>query len=72
MAKKQAQRDARSLSEAIAAGHVRVKGMGKKKQQKRAKERDRGLMEAGPGFRGGVLNVKKMAPDGGSRRHSSR
>jgi hypothetical protein len=32
MAKKQGQREARALQEAIAAGTVRVKGMGKKKQ----------------------------------------
>ncbi|KAG1681628.1 hypothetical protein FOA52_014137 [Chlamydomonas sp. UWO 241] len=59
MAKKQGQRDARALAEQIATGHVRVKGTGKKKQATRAKDRDRGLMEAGPGFRGGVLKVRK-------------
>ncbi len=32
MVKKQAQRDARALANAVAAGLVRVKGMGKKRQ----------------------------------------
>ncbi|GFR41046.1 hypothetical protein Agub_g1480 [Astrephomene gubernaculifera] len=60
MARVAAKRQARALEEAIETGMVQRKGMGKKKRADRAKNRDRGLMEAGPGFKNGVLRVKPL------------
>ncbi|WIA32951.1 hypothetical protein OEZ86_006117 [Tetradesmus obliquus] len=51
MAKKAKQREAVALQEAIAAGMVQAKGRGAKARALKAKQRDKGLMEAGPGFR---------------------
>eukprot|EP00878_Enallax_costatus_P021103 GHUV01022334.1.p1 GENE.GHUV01022334.1~~GHUV01022334.1.p1 ORF type:complete len:294 (+),score=96.45 GHUV01022334.1:302-1183(+) len=59
MAKKAKQREAVALQEAIAAGMVKAKGRGKKIRAEKAKQRDKGLMEAGPGFRNGVLKLGK-------------
>ena len=59
MAKKKAQRDAVALEEAIAAGMVKRKGMGKKKRAEKRGNVDRGLMEDGGSFRKGVLRVDK-------------
>ncbi|WIA12790.1 hypothetical protein OEZ85_006421 [Tetradesmus obliquus] len=63
MAKKAKQREAAALQEAIAAGMVQAKGRGAKARALKAKQRDKGLMEAGPGFRNGVLRLgKSMKP----------
>ncbi|KAG2442548.1 hypothetical protein HXX76_002634 [Chlamydomonas incerta] len=61
MAQVAAKRQARALEEAIEAGMVSRKGLGKKKRATAAKNRDRGLMEAGPSFKNGILRVKPMA-----------
>lgn len=61
MAKKAKQREAVALQEAIAAGMVKAKGRGKKQRAEKAKQRDKGLMEAGPGFKNGVLRLPKSA-----------
>ncbi|KXZ56751.1 hypothetical protein GPECTOR_1g677 [Gonium pectorale] len=60
MAKMASKRQARALEEAIETGMVQRKGLGKKKRALQAKNRDRGLMEAGPSFRNGVLRVKPL------------
>jgi hypothetical protein len=71
MAKKQGERDARALQEAIAAGMVKQKGMGKKKRAAKAAGLDRGLMEDKGAFRGGVLHVREQQQGGGSKRGPS-
>ncbi|KAG2499871.1 hypothetical protein HYH03_002162 [Edaphochlamys debaryana] len=60
MAKMAAKREAKALEEAIETGMVQRKGLGKKKRALQAKNRDRGLMEAGPSFKGGVLRIKPL------------
>ncbi|PNH12367.1 hypothetical protein TSOC_000665 [Tetrabaena socialis] len=60
IAKMAVKRQARALEEAIETGMVQRKGLGKKKRVVQAKSRDRGLMEAGKGFKNGVLRVKPM------------
>lgn len=64
MAKKQKKREAVAMEEAIAAGMMRVKGTGKKKRAEKRAGLDKGLMEDGGAFRGGVLKVAKL---GGKR-----
>eukprot|EP00798_Chlamydomonas_sp_ICE-L_P003993 gene3993-14073_t len=59
IAKKRLEREEKALQEAIAAGHVKKKGIGKKKREEKEKNRDKGLMEAGQNFKGGVLRLKK-------------
>jgi hypothetical protein len=65
MAKKQKKREAVAMEEAIAAGMVRVKGSGKKKQAEKRAGLDKGLLEDGGAFRGGVLKVAKSGSGGG-------
>ena len=70
MAKKRKKREAAALEEAIAAGMVQRKGMGKKvRRKKEANKRssgiDRGLMEDGGAFRNGVLSLSKWRGKGG-------
>ncbi|GIL73017.1 hypothetical protein Vretimale_4653 [Volvox reticuliferus] len=60
MAKTAAKRQARALEEAIESGMVQRKGLNKKKRAWKAKNRDRGLMEAGPSFKNGVLRIKPL------------
>lgn len=58
MAKKQAQRGARALEEAIASGMVKAKGLGKKRRAEERGPLDRGLNEDKGAFRAGVLRMK--------------
>lgn len=57
IAKKRAKREAEVLEEAIAAGMVKRKGLGKKKRREKRGGLDRGLVEDGGAFAGGVLRV---------------
>lgn len=66
MAKKAAQREARALEQAIDAGMVKRKGLGKKKREEKRKSLDRGLMEDGGAFRNGMLRVKQRGGSGAS------
>ena len=58
IAKKRKERDARDKALKIESGDLRVKGQGAKKRKERSESYDRGLQEAGPGFKNGVLRVK--------------
>ena len=62
MAKKRKKRESQALEEAIAAGMIERKGLGKKLRRKQNAERklDLGLMEDGGAFRNGVLSVSQM------------
>eukprot|EP00879_Flechtneria_rotunda_P012396 GHRR01012944.1.p1 GENE.GHRR01012944.1~~GHRR01012944.1.p1 ORF type:complete len:247 (+),score=76.43 GHRR01012944.1:1828-2568(+) len=62
MARKAKQREAVALQEAIASGMVQAKGRGKKLRALKAKQRDKGLMEAGKGWKNGVLRIGKLKP----------
>ncbi|GAB4822350.1 hypothetical protein N2152v2_009396 [Parachlorella kessleri] len=66
MAKKAAQRDARALEEAIDAGMVKRKGLGRKKREEKRQSLDRGLMEDKGAFKGGIMKVRRGA--GGASR----
>eukprot|EP00775_Hariotina_reticulata_P012645 gene12645-12773_t len=59
MASKAKQREAAALQEAIAAGMIKAKGRGKKLRAQKEKQREKGLMEAGPGFKNGVLRLRQ-------------
>lgn len=67
MAKKQKKRAAVAMEEAVAAGMVRVKGSGKKKRAEKRAGLDKGLMEDGGAYRGGVLKVARSGGAGGKR-----
>lgn len=71
MAKKKAEREARALEEAIAAGMVKRKGMGNKKKREQKANIDRGLAEDGGAFRNGVLKVAPGAQSLGVRNRGS-
>lgn len=57
--KKGDERESRRLEEMYQAGMLQRKGTGKKKRRDKERERDKGLMELGGSFRGGMLKVKK-------------
>ncbi len=65
MAKKAAQREARALEEAIDAGMVKRKGLGRKKREEKRKSLDRGLMEDRGTFKAGIMRVKLGGPKAG-------
>ena len=67
MAQKRAKREAVALEEAIAAGMVKVKGMGKKKRDEKQAGLDRGLMEDRGAYKNGVLKVGKGKPSSSHR-----
>lgn len=59
IAKKRKEREIRDMALKIESGDIRVKGSGaRKKKELSDKGYDRGLQEAGPGFRNGVLRFK--------------
>ena len=66
MAKKAAQRDARALEDAVDAGMVKRKGLGRKKREEKRQSLDRGLMEDRGAFKGGIMKVR-LGAGGGSR-----
>lgn len=68
VAKKRAERDARATQEAIAAGMLKRKGLGRKKRDeakmKGRKPGDSGLQELSGSFRNGVLKIAKPGSGG--------
>jgi hypothetical protein len=58
IAKKRKEKEARDRALKIESGDLRLKGQGAKKRKERSANYDRGLQEAGPGFKNGVLRVK--------------
>lgn len=74
MAKKQSERQVRAVEEAIAAGMLSRKGLGKQKKRTEAQQRrkaDRGLMEDGGSFRKGMLRVAPPGAKGTGHRKGS-
>mmetsp|Transcript_16004 Transcript_16004/g.34580 ORF Transcript_16004/g.34580 Transcript_16004/m.34580 type:complete len:306 (-) Transcript_16004:1966-2883(-) len=65
--RKRAVREQRATELAIESGHLKRKGMGKKKRELKERTRDRGLMEAGPGFKNGILRFKLPKSSPGRR-----
>ena len=61
MAKKRKKREAVALEQAIEAGMIKKKGMGKKKRMEKTSF-EHGLMEDGGAFKAGVLRLGKKGP----------
>ena len=72
MARKRAERERQALEEAIDAGLLQRKGLGKKRRRAAAAARSRGgaagLREDNGSFRGGVLRVRSDGKGRGDRR----
>ena len=61
IAKKRLEREERDRAAKIESGEVRTKGQAAKRKREKSENYDRGLQEAGPGFKNGVLRIKKLS-----------
>lgn len=60
MAKKRKKREAVALEQAVEAGMIKKKGMGRKKRMEKRYMFEHGLMEDGGAFKAGVLRLGKV------------